>query len=511
MSSFHGLEMARQALATQQLGLHTTGHNISNINTEGYSRQRVNFETMTPYPNASRTARQMPGQIGTGVRAESVERVRDQFLDMQYRTQNSRSSYWETKANALHRLEGTVNEMDDTDAIGAGFDEFWKSLSDLATSADNGGARHVAAQKALALAETFNSTSKTLETIRTDLKFQIDKDGSGESGALGEANALLKQIHNLNEQIKEVEPHGQLPNDLYDRRDVAIDKLSKIVDVRVSYEKSGNGALDIAGGLAKVELVNGSGEIQAPPGVLVGKGVEPKEFTVEYDDENKSAVKNVQYGGEAIEYMEISGSLKALIESYGYIDESNGEVAGQFPDFMNKLDTLVKEFAKEFNVIHKEGFDLSGEQSNLDFFVIGTDGAKTITVNSEILKDPSLIAAGATGTTGNGENAHNLADVINGPLKDNDTIKNGSIKEFYNGIIGELAVVAMATNNEADISNAQRHQVEQSRLSITAVSLDEEVTNLLRFQHAYNAAARSLTATDELLEKIINGMGVVGR
>ena len=91
MSTFHGLEMAKQALYAQQSALYTTGHNIANANTEGYSRQRVNFETMPAYPSGSRNRPQLPGQIGTGVKTGSIERIRDMFLDNQFRAEHSKA------------------------------------------------------------------------------------------------------------------------------------------------------------------------------------------------------------------------------------------------------------------------------------------------------------------------------------------------------------------------------------------------------------------------------------
>src|SRR5699024_7537125 len=114
MSTFHGLEMAKQALFTQQSALYTTGHNISNANTEGYSRQRVNFETLPGYPSPARNSPKMAGQICTDVTAGQVERIRDKFLDTQYTTQNSRAEYWETNANELSRMESLLNEMDES-------------------------------------------------------------------------------------------------------------------------------------------------------------------------------------------------------------------------------------------------------------------------------------------------------------------------------------------------------------------------------------------------------------
>src|SRR5690625_1031130 len=105
MSTFHGLEVAKKALYAQQRGLYTTGHNIANVNTDGYSRQRSNFETTTPYPPQSLFKPKIPGQMGTGVKVGTVQRVRDQFLDFQYRGENSRANYWQTRSEALSRME----------------------------------------------------------------------------------------------------------------------------------------------------------------------------------------------------------------------------------------------------------------------------------------------------------------------------------------------------------------------------------------------------------------------
>src|SRR5699024_1581561 len=110
MSSFYGLEMAKQALFAQRSALHTTGHNISNVNTDGYSRQRVNFQTTSPFPAPGMNRPDIPGQIGTGVETGVVERIRNKFLDLQYRAENSKSGYWEAQSESLHRLEQLMNE-----------------------------------------------------------------------------------------------------------------------------------------------------------------------------------------------------------------------------------------------------------------------------------------------------------------------------------------------------------------------------------------------------------------
>src|SRR5699024_1323620 len=136
MSSFHGLEMAKQALFAQQSALYTTSHNISNANTKGYSRQRVNFETMSPYPTGSRNRPQIPGQMGTGVQIDAVQRIRDKFLDYQFRTENSRLGYWDSLSSSLSRMEELLNEPSES-GLSKTMDEFWQSLQELSTRPDN--------------------------------------------------------------------------------------------------------------------------------------------------------------------------------------------------------------------------------------------------------------------------------------------------------------------------------------------------------------------------------------
>src|SRR5690625_1878829 len=331
MSSFHGLEMAKQALFAQQAALYTTGHNISNANTEGYSRQRVNFETMSPYPAPGRNRPEIPGQMGTGVQIGTVERVRNQFLDYQFRTENSKSGYWDTKADALSRMEDLLNEPSDS-GLSKTMSQFWDSLQELSVNPTNSGARSVVANRALAVTETFNHFSKSLHAIRTDLENQIEV-------TVDQTNSLLRQINQINEQVQKIEPHGYLPNDLYDERDRLIDQLSQIVNIKVSYSKSSESSLDIGQGIASIEIVDAEGNRLDTPVFLIERndegepGVNELELTI---DEETGAVVTV---GDADVGVASIGALSGLIESYDVI----------YPEMLEQLDTLAFQFAEGFN------------------------------------------------------------------------------------------------------------------------------------------------------------------
>lgn len=505
MSTFHGLEMAKQALFAQQAALYTTGHNISNANTEGYSRQRVNFETLSPFPSGSRNRPQIPGQMGTGVEIGSIQRVRNKFLDFQYRAENSKTGYWDSKADALSRMEELLNEPSDS-GLSKTMDQFWESLQDLSASPTNSGARSVVSHRGFAVAETFNHLSKSLNSIRTDLKNQIDV-------TISDANSLLRQINELNNQIKQVEPHGYVANDLYDDRDRLIDELSEIVNIKVTNHKSSDSSLDVADGIVSIELVDASGQsLGNPPMLLIDGQAKDQskavhEISATYNNDAIESISVAGYGDlEPLSIMNSIGSLRGLIESYGYVDESspNG-VTGEYPDMLAELNKMAAAFADEFNRVHRLGDD---EGQNF-FQYDSTEGAAaSITVLQEIMDDPNLINASADGTSGNGENALALADIFTTDL---DELDGASVNTFFDSLIGQLGVRAEEANRMSRNTDILRSQVVEQRMSVSAVSLDEEMTNMIKFQHAYSAAARSMTTIDEMLDRIINGMGLVGR
>lgn len=528
MSTFHGLEMAKQSLFAQQSALSATGHNIANANTKGYTRQRVNFETASPYPAASRNRPEMPGQMGTGVEAGTIQRVRHQFLDHQFRAENSSSGYWSTKADAFSRMESLMNEPSEN-GLNQTMDQFWQSLQDLAVSPDNAGARSVVGQRGQAVAETFHYLSDSLSSMRTDLRNQIDV-------TVKDTNATLDKINNINEQVKDIETNGMLANDLYDERDRLIDELSEIVNVEVSYTKSSDGAPDNADGLATIKLAdeNGSaidGAVLVNGDITDGGKMGYNELRVSYSGGIYDAVDEISVNGQHYKPTSFAsnGSLQGLVESYGYTDVDNvsdvneaenvAAVNGTYTDMLNHLDEMAQKFANTFNDVHNDGENLEGDQGQdiPSFFNnISARGessyntAAAITVNQDILNNPDLIAAADKDEgPGDGSNASALADVF-----DDTEVglgENTSVRSFYESMIGDMAVNTEKVNTMAENSGILRSQVEEQRMSVSSVSLDEEMSNMIKFQHAYSAAARSMTAVDEMIDRVINNMGLVGR
>lgn len=502
-STFMGLETARRSLTTHQWALQATGNNVANASNPGYSRQRLTLgmtEQLTVNFGGTKA-----GQFGTGVRGETLARIRDLMIDQQYRDETVKNSFYATKQAAFGRMEDIINEPSEN-GLAKSLDLFWGALQDLSVNPDDTGARSVVRQRAMTLADTFNYMSSSLTKVQDDLKSEADV-------VIKKVNDLLTKINDVNRQIGDAEPLGALPNELYDARDRYMDELAQYVEFErkpvdyVNGETRGNsqrmaeGRIDIVvkiGGVNQT-LVNGltggvgsfgqssykpAGAAAADPMVTMTHGEMP------------------------------NGKLKALVEMYG---SATGPEAkdGAFTIMLSDLDTMALEFSKAFNGMHNTFFDGNPDEAlrtnGIDFFVVG--GASTITVNPNIMKDLNLIAVSKDKNIGDGSGARELADLKNKALTFTgaSTTATTSVGKFYQNVIGNMAVQASQSSSLAKSTFALMASSDQRRMSVSAVSLDEEMTMMIQYQHAYNAAARNITAVDEMLDKIINGMGIVGR
>jgi flagellar hook-associated protein 1 FlgK len=488
------------------------------------------------------------------VTAGTIERIRESYLDIQYRNENNKLGYWESRAESLSKMEDIMNEPTDN-SLSAVMGEFWESLQDLSTYPENEGTRQVVLQRAQAVVDTFHFLNESLTSIKTDIGNEISAD-------LKEVNSILQQIGELNKQIGEVEPHGYLPNDLYDQRDLLVDELSKYVNIKVSKTSSGGQSLTVAEGQYNITMVGADGtETSLVTGsTYVQLGFKDADNKLSYDipdsisnltvfdssGRNPSSTINFVNSNEDVIFT--SGELRGLIEAYGYdVPASTPYVKGVYPDMIDNLDKLAFTFANIFNAVHAKGYTLNNQAGSDEFFTVTAGSA--VDFASQVYKGaskdiilgnlkPSDIAASTIAEkdvsgnvtsvdAGDGKNALNLSN-ISGMLlnQTNQTlegltstidinalnmIQSGTINSFYEGMTGQLGVDALQANRLTNNSKVLSQAVEENRQSVSSVSLDEEMTNLIKFQHAYNAAARQITVIDEMLDKIINGMGVVGR
>jgi len=508
-STFHSIETARRSLYAQRVGMNTLGHNITNANTEGFSRQRVTLTTSRPIEAFGMNRSTAAGQIGTGVEASAITRIRSAFLDEQFRGENMYLGNWQIRSETLNKLETVVNEPSET-GIRTVMEKFWSAWSDLSKDPASPTNREVVKQTALALVDAFNQTSTQLQNLSNDLTNTIGTKAQ-------QANTMLQSISDLNLQIKRLEGLGDNANDLRDQRDLYVDRLSKLVNVSVL--DTNDGYTVLMGGATLVEgseaaelstaLLEGayiSGDLNN--GELYGTFIARDVNVKSYQDKLDSIAKTLA-----------EGDLQVTLPAGATY---NGAVLA--------ADQVVT--VKGLNGLHKLGYTMENPATlGQDFFTFDTTSgatgitASTIRVNSAILADSSKIATsmrtevGTTGTTvvkGNNTLALLISQLKDSKFSFDQTATGGVVTEatvgsFYNAMVGEIGIQSQDAFRQYNNANTLATQVDNSRQSVSGVSLDEEMSDMIMFQNAYNAAARFMTTVDELLDKLINGTGTVGR
>ncbi|WEG11247.1 flagellar hook-associated protein FlgK [Pullulanibacillus sp. KACC 23026] len=482
-STFLGLEIGKRGLAAQQAALTTTGHNIANANTPGYTRQSAVFQATNAIPVAGLSSDTTTGQLGTGVEVAQITRLRDSFLDTQYRNENTDLGYWTAKSDTYTKIEDAINEPSDQ-GLAATMDTFFESWQELANDPDSSSTRAVVRQDAVAVTDSFNAISSSLDQMQSDLHNVITTNTD-------DVNSLATQIANLNDQISRLVPNDYQPNDLYDQRDNLIDQLSNLVDVQVTPGDSG-----------MVNISVGSGSLVS--------GKTSNTLSVGFDsDSGLVDPDQIEIGGNKVTLQ--SGELLGDMESYGILGQEDQSI---IPSMKAKINSLATTFADAVNTAHKNGLNLDNingvSDEKVDFFV-GTS-AGDMQVNPEIMNSLNLIAAAKVesdgqSSTGNGQNAMDIYNIKSTNLNFPGTTTN--VDDYYQNIVGQLGIDSQESQRMEDNAQTIVQQVDNRRQSVSGVSLDEEMTNMIRFQQAYNSSARMVSVMNDCLDKIINGMGQV--
>ena len=460
MSNIYGiLNVARGALLTQQLGIDVTGHNIANVNTLGYSRQRVNMQTNVPIPF-------WPGQTGTGVNAVDIQRIYDRFVGVQINNENQNLGRWETQKGGLEKVEMIFDETTGY-GLSQAMDEFWNAWQDLVNNPSGHTERTALVAKSEILANRFNKIYSDLEQTQKDADNSI-------KGTVEEINLISDQIADLNEQISQIEATGQNANDLRDQRDLLLNELSSMMDITTSEGNDGKVTVFISGGRPLVQN-NSSWDLSTQT--------------------NASGFQDIVWldgnGGTVNITDNISGGrLKGWIEVRDV----------SIPGYLSRLDDLAGTIINEVNSLHQVGFDLSGNPGEI--FFTGTS-ASDMAVNPNIVSDVNLIAASGTagGVPGDNSNAIAIANLQNALTMSGNTATFG---DYYNSIVTDVGSDVQKAGINFEHQTAMVNHLNNYRESISGVSLDEEMVNLIKFQHAYDAAAKLITTVDELLNTVLN-------
>ncbi|MBT6295626.1 MAG: flagellar hook-associated protein FlgK [Nitrospina sp.] len=559
---FSALSSAKLGLLAQQLAIEVTGQNIANVETEGYSRQDVNFEANTPRSHLKYGGMH---QIGTGVRVASIERSHDQFLFKQIMDEGDLAGSADVKKQIFDQLELLFNEGSGN-SLNEALGLFFGSVNDLATNARGLSERADLISKGQHLSSTFNKTGNQLFTIQRNID---DTVGT----VVKEINTLLTQIGQLNENIHANEPGSQYKaNDLRDNRDRLVKELSKKIDIQLVEESDGQISLTLKDGTALV-LKEQVFDLSTS---LNGDNESFKDVYIDNGSATGSATKN------------ITSTIKGG-ELRGYLDMRDTEVES----ILDKMNILSASFIQEFNGLHRAGTGLDGS-SGLDFFSsldvtvdhdkdntgsaqvsivngspttvpvdefeiaftssssftlnnlttnassgtftfsagsafnikdgfavtisgfakagdkaifsVSDNAASGMSVSSTIIADGRKIAAGST-DLGDGNNALLMAEMQEN-LSFNSVTWGGSgsgsftFDEYYNAVVSTIGIGSFSAQSILRQQEGIMLQLNSRRESISGVSIDEEMIKMIKFQQAYNASARMITVVDEMLDTL---------
>ncbi len=455
ISSFYGLQTSLRGLLAQQRMLDTAGHNIANASTQGYSRQEVNLvASPAQLIPAGGTASGGLASLGSGVDVQNYRRVRDGFLDLQYRGQATNLGSWQARSEALDRAELALQEPGDN-GINAQLAEFWDSWSDLANAPSDPAARQALLEQGAALADSFRTVYDQLTTVGTQAMAEYADlarpAGAGDPG--GEIAQLAKEIATLNDTIKRQMTAGDSPNDLLDRRDLLLDQLAEFG--QISVEQIGTT------GAVKVSFVD---------------AVTPATTYSIVDGATATWA-----GAPTGDAWAPGGRLGALLDV--------AKPGGTLDQYKTALDTIAGSLISSVNAAYGGTFLETATASN----------AAGLRVNPALVAAPASITAG-TGGAGSNDIALKVAALRDGPAVD------GAYRAFVARVGADVREATRQTSNARALTDA----VEDRRQSVAGVSMDEEMSNLVRFQRSYQASARAMSTMDEMLDVLINRTGRVG-
>jgi flagellar hook-associated protein 1 FlgK len=455
VSDFVSLNRALSGLRAAQTRMNTIGQNISNVDTPGYTRQVVTLNESNPYSSPV-------GWMGSGVDVASVTRARDGFLDARVRAGSDARSSLQTRADLLQRTESTLGEPDQ--GLTGPLSAVWSAFENLASSPSDSSAR-ITALSAL------GSLTTRVQQVATGLT-QLGADARQALAAkVADVNSKLQQVADLNKAISASSANGP-PNDLLDKRDQLIDQLAS---------EAGATVVQTGDGPARVVI----GAISAADGTSATPLTLRSDGTI-----------GVGSSGPAVT---VGGEIG------GYQSFLSGDLSG----VQTRLDSFVKDFASALNAQHAAGYASDGSAGGPLLSYSASAPAATLAV---AITDPSMLAlssaAGVPFPTNNGVNAQALADLRTAQAAGGGT---GNLGGALQSMATDLGATTASVVSSAQSQQSLLQAVQSARQGSEGVSIDEEMTNMIEAQRAYEAAARVMTTVDSALDVLINRTGMVGR
>ncbi|MGA2247864.1 MAG: flagellar hook-associated protein FlgK [Verrucomicrobiota bacterium] len=466
---FGTLNMASQSMQAQMIGVEVAGQNLANVNTPGYSRQIAQIA-------ASPDIQTSIGPEGTGAQATSIQQAVSSLLNSQIQSQNSTGGYWNSQQTALQNAQDALDEFlsgssasstsstsDSTSTTGTGLsgqlNNFFSAFSALASS-DSQSNQQAAVAAGQTLATSFNSLDSQFASVRSSLNTSLTSD-------VGSANQLLTNIAGLNQQIYNAQTDGGNANDLLDEREQDLENLSGLTSISTS--TGTNGAVNVTIG-----------------GQTLVSGDAVSDTLQTYDAGNGQLLVQTATGG--VNLTLTGGSIQ------GTIDARDGTLA----TMQNSVNTLAGTLITQVNGIQDSGYNSTGGTGNS--FFTGTD-AGTISVNAALTNNPSLIQI--SGSPTNSTDTSLALQISQLATASQSALSNQTFGDSYDSTVDDLGTALGNANNQVTNQTAVATMLSTQRSSVSGVNVDEEMTNLMTFQRAYQASAEVVTTVNTMLGDLL--------
>ena len=557
-ATFSGFSTAFSALQASQKRLDIVGQNLSNMNTQGYTRQQLETSSLNYSNPISRYMNGSQIAVGFGVSMDKVSQIRDPYLDAQYRAQINKSGYSDTLQSALDTLSKALDESS-IDGIRTAFDDVQSTLTSLQDKGNDSVYESELRSRMQSLTNLLNDAARQIEAAEKAELSKLDGTGTSEQGAVDKVNDILRQIGNLNHQIKQNQVLGQQSLELLDERNSLLDELASYIPIEVTYFKdaehdgkmtdpvSGNivdapkelynydskgniisrkewpddlkvelvyrDTTDPEGTTQRLTLINGTegtlGSNYGKPTPVDSDPSDPTAVSIQFTPASSSGQTAKSASATGIQLA--SGSIQASLDMLGKKGTGDPVAPGSsvqddvrgYQYYMKRLDELASHFAKIMN-------DANAEGGQGKLLTNRTDPAADITALTIGISKEWVNGTVQLGKK-DGSSKDTVLSMLNSMKKTHAELGNKSFADYMNNVSTILANDSSSNINALKTNVTVLNSIQDSRDSISGVSLDEEASNMMTYLSAYNAASRLMTALDEALNTLISGTGLVGR
>lgn len=504
-STFFGLNIATLGIYAAQAGLATTGHNVSNENTKGYSRQVVSqtaADALRFYTSY--------GMVGAGVQVTGIDQMRDSYYDVKYRSNEAKLGEYSTKYSYTLQMEDYLNEIDTT-----GFtDEYQNLFSALKSMQGNPSEVTYRAEflnYCASISEYFNDIQTKLTNLQQECNTEV-------SNMVDRINNISQQVAALTKQINTVELTGAAANDLRDKRELLLDEMSEMIPIEIKEIKGINGNSEFYVKVQGVTLVDTYDSEQLYT-------VERKEL---HNSMDSAGLYDIYFQGTKLDVhaMNLTGSLRAAMDirdgNNGTVEEDNDNCEAikykGTPYYINRIQEFKETLAAAFNDIHQNAtrkdddgndvpanYNLYGDTTeDIPIFIISDNGV--MSVNKELLDDPSLLAASSYPIHDGIEDSGLVDKLLK--VEDKPIFNNSKAQAFLQSIGIELAIdVRKAKTFDKNYTNI-KSSITNQRLSVSGVDGDEEAMNMVKYQEAFELSSKMISIMQQIYDKLINEMGL---